>query len=154
MKFDFFDGVRIVMVHGTRGPAPEEWRDYLDRIARKDVTYLGLLVFTAGGAPDAPQRRALNQVLGGQYFARAIVHRSAFVRGVVAAASWFSPGVAAFEPGEWEQAAHHAGFRKEELPDVARMVRRLHSNLGALIPWLDGALKGVSIRPPDSLRAR
>ena len=79
-------------------------------------------------------------MLNGRYYARAIVHRSAVVRGVVAAVGWFAPGVVAFHPNSWHAAAAHAGIAADELDRVARAVRRLHATMSIVIPWLDEAL--------------
>lgn len=97
-RFEFLDNGHVVMLHGTGAPPTEAWRDYLLQLRDKDLTKMGLLCFTNGGAPDATQRQELNQVIAGRYYARAIVHRSALVRGVVLAVSWFAPGVKAFSP--------------------------------------------------------
>src|SRR5688572_5713971 len=115
------------MLHGASAPPTAGWRDYLLQLRDKDITSLGILVFTHGGAPGPAQRHELNQLLNGRYYARAIVHKSALVRGVVAAVSWFSPGVKAFNPTAWPSAALHAGFRPDELPRVVRSARRLHA---------------------------
>jgi hypothetical protein len=141
------DDRRIVMLHGASAPPTAGWRDYLQQIRDKDVTTLGLLVFTHGGAPGPAQRHELNEVLDGRYFARAIVHESALVRGVVAAVSWFAPGVQAFSPDSWPSAALHAGFRPGELPGVVRSVRRLHAGMTDGVPWLEAVLHRPSIAP-------
>jgi hypothetical protein len=75
------------------------------------------------------------------------VHRSAVVRGVVAAVGWFAPGVAAFRPDSWHAAAAHAGLAEGELARAARAVRRLHASMSAQIPWLDEALDGGASPP-------
>jgi hypothetical protein len=139
-RFEFVDPVRIVMLHGQKPPPEEGWQDYLHQLRGRDVTSLGLLVFTAGGAPGPAQRRALNQVLNGRHFSRAIVHQSALVRGVVAAVGWFAPGVKAFEPSAWTAAALHAGFPTNDLSRVASRVHRMHAEMPDPIPWLEQAL--------------
>lgn len=149
--FEFLDSRRILMLHGDQAPPAAGWGDYLQQLAEKDVSTLGLLVFTNGGAPDPAQRHELNQVLAGRYFARAIVHKSAVVRGVVAAVGWFAPGVAAFRPDSWHAAAAHAGMTEGELARVARAVRRLHASMSLHIPWLDEALDGGSCPPSTGI---
>lgn len=149
--FEFWDSRRILMLHGEKAPPAAAWREYLDRLAERDVTSLGLLVFTNGGAPDPSQRHELNQVLAGRRFARAIVHRSAVVRGIVAAVGWFAPGVAAFHPNGWHAAAAHAGVTAGELERVARAVRHLHAGMSEKIPWLEEALAGGESPPSVGL---
>jgi hypothetical protein len=145
--FEFLDSRRILMLHGDKPPPAAGWLDSVQRLEGKDVSSLGLLVFTNGGAPDPAQRHELNRVLGGRYFARAIVHKSPLVRGVVAAVGWFAPGVAAFRPDSWHAAAVHAGVTEGELERVARAVRRLHAGMTISIPWLDEALDNGACPP-------
>jgi hypothetical protein len=145
--FEFLDSRRILMLHGDKPPSAEGWRAYLRCLENKDVASLGLLVFTNGGAPDVTQRSELNRLLCGRYFARAIVHRSAIVRGVVAAVGWFAPGVAAFHPNAWQAAAAHAGIAPSELEHVERTVKRLHVALSEPIPWLEPVLDGAACPP-------
>jgi hypothetical protein len=139
-KFEFLSSYQLVMLHGASPPPTAGWRDYLLQIRDRDLSSLGLLVFTSGGAPDPAQRQELNQIVDGRYFARAVVHESAFVRGVVAAASWFAPGVKAFSPCTWAAAAAHAKFTTEQLGHLVTNVRRLHSDMSPRIPWLEGAM--------------
>lgn len=141
--YEPFDERRLIMLHDAKDPGTAEWDRYLDDLRGKDVTELGLLVFSDGGAPNAAQRRALNDLLKGRYFARAIVNDSTLVRGVIAAVGWFAPGVQAFRPGEWKQAAAHARFTPEELTALAARVRDMHRRMGRPIPWLETTLTGA-----------
>lgn len=138
--FEPFDEQRLLMLHGSAAPPNREWQDYISFLRNKEVTRMGLLVFTAGGAPDAAQRRALNDVLAGRHFARAIVHDSAVVRGVIAAVGWFAPGVQPFRPNEWRLAARHALFEPAELMALRARLSTLHGQLAAPIPWLEATL--------------
>jgi hypothetical protein len=147
-RFEFLDGFRMLMLHGARPPSDKQWDDYLFELRNLDVKSLGLLVFTSGGAPGPAQRQGLNQVLRGRYFARAIVHESVLVRGVVAAVSWFSPGVQAFNSAAWPSAALHARFQAHELKSVASSVRRVHASMSERIPWLETALERVTSLQP------
>ena len=149
-RFEFLDDRHIVMLHGAGPPPVAGWRDYLLQIRDKDLTSMGLLSFTNGGAPDPTQRQELNHVIGGRYYARAIVHRSTLVRGVVMAVSWFAPGVKAFSPWTWPAAAEHAHFKSDELVNLASQVKRLHAGMSERIPWLESALdQRYSLAPPD-----
>jgi hypothetical protein len=145
--FEFLDSRRILMLHGEKPPPADAWREYLHSLENKDLAKLGLLVFTNGGAPDAAQRGELNRLICGRHFARAIVHRSAVVRGVVAAVSWFAPGVAAFHPNAWYAAAAHAGIAPDELERVERAAKRMHARLSQPIPWLEAVLEGGTCPP-------
>ncbi len=135
-----FDDTRLIMLHGSINPSQEQWDRYMALLATKDLERLGLLVFTSGGAPNAAQRKQLNDVVRRKPFARAVVSDSPLVRGVVKAVGWFSVGVAGFQPQEWRLAAAHAKFKPGELPEVAHRTRRLHAQIDNVIPWLDDAL--------------
>jgi hypothetical protein len=151
--FEFLDRRRILMLHGDKPPAAAAWRDHLRQLEELDVESLGLLVFTNGGAPDAGQRDEMNRVLRGRYFARAIVHRSAIARGVVAAVGWFAPGVAAFRPECWHAAAAHARFAPDELGRVERQARLMNGSLAAPIPWLSAAMADGESPPSVEVRS-
>jgi hypothetical protein len=146
LTFRFIDEHRIVMLHTANAPPDEGWNEYLRVLRGRDVTQQGLLCVTGGGGPNAAQRHALNQVLAGRPFARAIVHDSALVRGIVRAVSWFSSGVEAFSPGAWQEAAIHAKFHRAELPRVARILSEMHAELNPPIPWFDAMLAPGSAR--------
>jgi hypothetical protein len=133
--FRFVDEQRIVMLHNAKPPPDDAWNEYLRVLAERDVTQQGLLVVTAGGAPNAAQRQGLNQVLKGRPFARAIVHDSVIVRGVVSAVSWFAPGVEAFSPAALQKASVHAKFQPGEFLRVQRILGELHEQLSPPIPW-------------------
>jgi hypothetical protein len=140
--YKFFDPLRILMLHGVQPPPRAAWDEYLAEIAKRDVTQLGLLVVTAGGAPDAAQRRGLNRVLDGRRFARAVVHNSTLVRGIVKAVGWFAPGVEAFSPSQWRNAALHAQFEPWEVDALVPTLIRLHEQLDPPVPWFDDMLRG------------
>jgi hypothetical protein len=140
--FEPFDDRRILMLHGEVGPSSSEWNEYLKLLRTMDVERAGLLVFSDGGAPDAAQRRGLNDLLAGRRFARAIVNDSTFVRGVISAVGWFAPGVKAFSPGDWKAAAEHARFESHELGVLARRLGVLARALHPGVPWLSAALEG------------
>lgn len=135
-----FDDTRLIMLHGSANPTHDQWDEYMKLLSKKDVAKLGVLVFTDGGSPNASQRKQMNDIVQRKPFARAIVTSSPLVRGVLRAVSWFSVGVAGFEPSDWRLAAAHAKFKEEELPALVHRTRKLHAEIGNIIPWLDDAL--------------
>jgi hypothetical protein len=141
---------RIVMLHGVKAPPDDGWNDYLGILRGGDVTQMGLLAITAGGAPNAAQRHGLNQVLKGRPFARAIVHDSTLVRGILTAVSWFAPGVEAFSPACWQDAAVHAKFHRGEVPRLGRILSEMHAELSSPIPWFDAMLSQSKAALPKS----
>jgi hypothetical protein len=90
-------GKLLVLVHGTRPPAKDEWDAFLDLCRKKlGEGITGVLVVTAGGAPDAKQRKEVHDLLHGRTLAIAVVSDAALVRGVVSAFGWFNPAIHGF----------------------------------------------------------
>jgi hypothetical protein len=132
-----FVGDLMILIHTARPPSGAEWAEYIRAVAAHDPAKLRTLVFTDGGAPNSPQRKEVNDVLGGRASRGAIVSASAIVRGAVMALSWFNPLIRAFPPTELEDALRYLSVPAEELPAVWEEVRRLRDVLG------DPALKCV-----------
>jgi hypothetical protein len=132
-----FVGDLMILIHTSRPPSGAEWAEYIRALSAHDPTKLRTLVFTDGGAPNSPQRKEVNDVLGGRASRGAIVSASAIVRGAVMALSWFNPLIRAFPPTELEDALRYLSVPAEELPVVWDEVRRLRDVLG------DPALKCV-----------
>jgi hypothetical protein len=134
-------GDLYLVVHRARPPSDEEWMDYLRSWKPHDMSRMRTLVFTDGGGPDAAQRKAANDALGGKASLTAVVSPSYVVRGVVTALSWFNPKIRAFGPDEAERAFAHVGMRSEQ--DIARTwarAQKLRVKLG------DESLKSIVTR--------
>jgi hypothetical protein len=88
----------FLVAYGTAGPTDDEWDAYLDMVKRHGIERTMQIIYTDGGEPSAPQRRALNELLGGYPVAVAVVSSSVRVRGTVTALSWFNRKIRAFPP--------------------------------------------------------
>jgi hypothetical protein len=137
--YRFVQADKIVMLHTVKTPPQDEWDRYLDELRRYDVSQLGLLVFTDGGAPNARQRKGLNDVLGKRVFLRAVVTNSSAVRKIVTAIGWFSAGVKSFAPGEMDAAIAHLGWTTADLASMRQALAAMRRELAHDIPWLDSA---------------
>jgi len=85
-------GSLIVVVEPSRPPTDQDW-DALLQLLRQKLAQgcAGALVVTAGGGPDAKQRKAARGILGDTPLPVAVVSDAAGVRGIVTAFSWFNP---------------------------------------------------------------
>jgi hypothetical protein len=94
----------IIAVYGTANPTEEEWHEYLALMKRHGIDRTMQLILTDGGEPTAPQRRALNELIGGRTVPVAVVSGSVRVRGTVTALSWFNRRIRAFPPSAMRDA--------------------------------------------------
>jgi hypothetical protein len=79
--------------------------------------------------------------VNGRRFAVAIVHDSALVRGITMAVAWFNPGIKAFSPAEFQQAALHANFYPQQMDRLMLRLARVHGAISPAIPWLTALLE-------------
>jgi hypothetical protein len=135
--WDFVTDDRMVMLHTEVEPTNEEWDGYLSRLKGKRASTLGLLVFTSGGAPNAVQRTKLNDWIGKDSYARAVLSDSMLVRGVITALAWFDPAIKAFSPSQLEEAYVYLKVPPAERAKFRATVNRLKAgmNLKAADWW-------------------
>jgi hypothetical protein len=129
MTFTVIDRLFLV-VYGTENPTDEEWNEYLDLVRRHGITRTMQLVVTDGGEPSAPQRRTLNQLLGGYPVPVAVVSGSVRVRGTVTALSWFNRQIRAFPPSALRDAVAYLEIPASRVDLIEREVGKLRLQLG------------------------
>lgn len=128
----------IIVVHNENPPTDEEWRSYLKFLERAIVALevSGILVYTAGGAPTAPQRVDYAKLIDRHRcaFSCAVVSDSALVRGVVTAFAWWTSQkhIRSFMPTELRHAMGFAGV--EEFMSTETLLRSLARVTGTTIP--------------------
>ena len=121
----------ILVAYGTGNPTDAEWDEYLDLVKRHGVDRTMQLIYTGGGEPSAPQRRALNELLGGYPVAVAVVSSSVRVRGTVTALSWFNRRVRAFPTSAWRDAIAYLEIPTSRADLIEREMQKLRLELGA-----------------------
>jgi len=120
----------ILAVYGTANPTPQEWNAYLDVIKHHGIDRTMQLVLTDGGEPTAPQRQALNELLGGRTVPVAVVSGSVRVRGTVTALSWFNLRIRAFPPSALRDAIAYLEIPVSRSEVIEREIRELRRELG------------------------
>ena len=120
----------FLVVYGAANPTDEEWDEYLDLVKRHGIERTMQLIFTDGGEPSAPQRRVLNELLGGRTVPVAVVSGSVRVRGTVTALSWFNRKIRAFPPSALRDALAYLEIPVSRTELIEREMRRLRLELG------------------------
>jgi hypothetical protein len=77
----------------------------------------------------------LNDWIGKDSFARAVLSDSMFVRGIITALAWFDPAIKAFSPSQLEEAYLYLNVPNAERAKFRRAVDRLKA--------------GMSLKPTD-----
>ena len=108
-------GECLVYVHTIESPSDSEWDAALELLrARNDMGSVRVLVYTAGGAPNAAQRARLNHVLEKTKPPISVLTASTFARAAGTAISWFNPMFKIFGPDDFDPALDHLGLRGVE----------------------------------------
>lgn len=128
-------GSLVLLVQAAADPAMEEWDAFLDDTVAAMAEHRGVcrvLVFTAGGKPNAAQRsRSLDR--GWRMNPRspvAVVSDDRLVRGVITVFAWFGLQIRAVARDRVEAAHAHLGMTGEEVAWATAERRKLEEQLG------------------------
>lgn len=123
----------VVFVHDKESPPEPDWDKVLDLYrSLPNLRQMRSIVITEGAAPDAAQRKRLNEVLGGFKYPASIVTSSAFVRAVVTALRWFMPEMSAFAPGDETKMFDHVGASQHEREMLRAGIAELRAAFASL----------------------
>jgi hypothetical protein len=125
------------------GPAPPdrgEWQEYVEAaragLARNagDIERLPTLLLSDGGAPDALQRSAINelQVQVGKTARVAFLSESTLTRGVTRALTWLNPKLKVFPPERFLDAFAYLGVPPERAGAVKGELLSLERDLDGM----------------------
>ncbi len=120
----------FLVVYGTTNPTDAEWDEYLELVRRHGIDRTMQLICTDGGEPSAPQRRLLNELLGGRMVPVAVVSGSVRVRGTVTALSWFNRKIRAFPPSALRDAIAYLEIPASRVDLLERELHKLRLELG------------------------
>lgn len=123
----------MVLVHNTRPPSDQEWRDYLEVLKQKKASVKKILVFAVGNGPNAVQRSMYNKTIQENDIRPkvAIISGSAIVRGIVTAFNWFKmDSMQMFPPTGLKDASDYLELTSMEYTTVVGVIDRFRAELG------------------------
>lgn len=126
----------VILVHTEAAPSQAEWDSYvanlksMEQVVGGDLGRGALIVFTDGGAPNAIQRRQVNDWLRGRYWPVSVVSYSGVVRTVGTAMSFFNKGLDIYSPVAWREAFAHALVPPSQVDGFRKVAEELSRDLG------------------------
>jgi hypothetical protein len=124
------EGRLAIVVHGPRSPSNLEWARYLKDF-RETPADVRVLVYSLGGGPDGAQRAELTEILKHRKMPAVILTRSAIIRAVGAALSWFNHGLKILGYEAHEAAFVHLGLSADERERAIVLRRELEAAVGS-----------------------
>lgn len=119
----------LISVYNERVPTDADDAAILAQLKKMDLTNAVALIHTTGGAPTAPQRKRVYEVLGGRSIRAAIVSDSIFVRGISTAMSWFNASMKVFTSEELDGALEFLGIPATRLDYFQKEMDKLRAEL-------------------------
>jgi len=124
-------GRLVVTAHTAAVPDDKEWGDYLAQVdAYLPLSGQRILVVSAGGGPNGPQRKGMTDALGGVKVPVAILTSSMMMRGAGIAVSWFNPSLKVFGPDGLDSALDYLELTPWEHTESIRVLNELQAQLG------------------------
>lgn len=124
-------GRLVVTAHTAAVPDDKEWGDYMAQVdAYLPLSGQRILVVSAGGGPNGPQRKMMTDALGGAKVPVAILTSSMMMRGAGIAVSWFNPSLKVFGPGGLDSALDYLELTPWERTESLRVLNELQAQLG------------------------
>jgi hypothetical protein len=118
-----------VVVHAENPPSDAEWNALLDEyLTKPGVAHV--LVYSAGGAPNAKQRVRLTSVLSLRGGSVAVLTPSKLARAAGMALNLFRPEIRVFAPSELDLAFDYLGANEVERAMLARVLDEVKAELG------------------------
>lgn len=122
-------GNTMVVAHGPQPPAQHEWEGQIALFRDTKVPVRRLLVFTAGGAPDAKQRAQAEKEFG--KLRVAVLTDAVLARGVVTALRWLGMPISAFPADQVVRAMEDIGVPSGERDEVRSALTRIKASVTA-----------------------
>ncbi len=115
----------VVCVHTAQEPNDSEWTGYLAFLQQHEGACDSVFVYSAGGAPNFKQRRAMAEGTLGRVLFASVVTSSRVTRAIGVAVSWFNPHVRMFAPGSLSGALAYLKLGPRQSSDVLYSARQL-----------------------------
>jgi hypothetical protein len=143
-QFGMISDQVIALVHSANNPSEAAWSAHYDAmygaVGEGRFIELGYFVITAGGAPNAKQRREGNQHVKGRKMIRAIVTDSFLVRQLIKSWSWFAPGLSVYAPDQLRAGLLSVGVPESQLEQAWQKVVALNAALSTPVAWVPKTL--------------
>jgi hypothetical protein len=132
MTWEMVGHVQVV-VHTEEPPSDEEWRAYLDGVAKIEASVRAFYVRTDGGGPNALQRELLTKFFETRSMPPvAIVTPSVMVRGIMTALNWFlNNRLRLFSPSQAVEAFGYLQVAPADRGPLEAVVARLRGELAS-----------------------
>lgn len=128
-----YDGIGsiVLFVIGDQPPERDEWKAYVDFVKERAKLHdkIRLVVLAGSGAPDAVQRKQLNDAVTMKQLRTAVVSDSIVARGVVTAFRWYGLELDAFKGSAMGDAFQYVAATPEEVDWLQRTVRAIRADL-------------------------
>jgi len=123
-------GRLVVTVHTAEAPSDEDWNEYMSGVdGFLPLEDQRVLVVSAGGGPNAMQRKLMTDALQGAKVPVAILTNSWLMRGAGIAVRWFNPGLKIYAPHALESAFEHLRLTSWERIESALLIQRFQRQL-------------------------
>ncbi len=126
MKFGRI-GALYVILHPSSDPSPDEWKASLDDGKRELASIRGVFVYSAGGGPNADQRKRLAEFYAANPLLSllAVVTNSATARAIATGLNWFlKHPFRLFSPDELELAFTHVRASSAEQTAISALLQQ------------------------------
>lgn len=124
-------GNLILLRQNTETATDEEWSNLLRLIAtlRSEIPKVKFIVRTDGGGPSPPQRKSLDQALGGIPARVAVVSDHLKVRFVTSSIALFQKELRSFLVKEFQLACDHLGMLDSERRQAEMILKEMEAEL-------------------------
>ena len=123
----------LVSYQGPVNPTDEEWKAYIEVLARlhQEPNGYRYLTFSEGGHPTGAQQARVKAAVNGRTPPVAIVSSSIALLFVGSVLALINRKVVCFRPNQIERAYAHIGLQSRDVPRVEAIVARLRTQVAA-----------------------
>jgi len=121
----------LVAVHGPKSPSNLEWQRFLtEAVERGQGAAMRILIVSHGGGPDGEQRKQLARAIGNSPAPTIVMTRSALIRGITSALTFFNRSMKAVDLDAHDEAFQHLELDAKERVRAYGLRTELEAELG------------------------
>ena len=130
------EGNILITVHNATAPTDQDWEIYVRAVLKDAPRITYQLVWSAGGGPNAAQRKhaveSTKTALHAEGILTSVMTTSNAVRALVTLFNWFFPGAyTAFASTDFEGALTHVKVPRAEQAKYIALVAEMRAAVGA-----------------------